>query len=165
MKPAWVEYAIYDVRFSLRTLSRAPGFTAIAVSIIALGVGATRSPKSAMEVLVVAGIVIFPMTRLLLHAMSRSSSLPRGHPMNVLALQVAFVLLLCLPLVFAATTVLNHGERRLGDRVGWSWPNQRTASESEETPAMILGKRLDLIIHYFGWQAARVGHSCRNLKR
>jgi hypothetical protein len=43
------------------------------------------------------------MTRLLLHVMARPSSLPKGHPMNALAMQVAFVLPLSLPLVFVAT--------------------------------------------------------------
>jgi hypothetical protein len=56
-----------------------------------------------MLVLVVGGVFIFPMTRLLLHLMSRPSSLPKGHPMNALGMQVAFVLPFCLPLVFATT--------------------------------------------------------------
>jgi hypothetical protein len=62
-----------------------------------------HSPRTAMVVLVVAGIFIFPMTMLLLRLMGRPSSLPKGHPMNALAMQVAFVLPLSLPLVFAAT--------------------------------------------------------------
>jgi hypothetical protein len=56
-----------------------------------------------MEVLVVAGILIFPMTQLLLRLMARPVSLPKGHPMNGLGMQVAFVLPLSLPLIFAAT--------------------------------------------------------------
>ena len=43
------------------------------------------------------------MTQLLLRLMGRPASLPKGHPMNALAMQVAFVLPLTLPLVFAAT--------------------------------------------------------------
>jgi hypothetical protein len=62
-----------------------------------------RSPWAAMEVLVIAGIFIFPMTQLLLRLMGRRASLPKGHPMNALAMQVAFVLPLSLPLVFAST--------------------------------------------------------------
>ena len=62
-----------------------------------------RSPRTAMAVLVVVGIFIFPMTQLLLRLMARPVSLPKGHPMNALAMQVAFVLPLSLPLVFAAT--------------------------------------------------------------
>ena len=56
-----------------------------------------------MEVLVVLGFFIFPITQLLLRLMARPASLPKGHPMNALAMQVAFVLPLTLPLVFAAT--------------------------------------------------------------
>lgn len=56
-----------------------------------------------MEVLVVLGIFIFPLTQLVLRMMSRPASLPKGHPMNALGMQVAFVLPLSLPLVFAAT--------------------------------------------------------------
>lgn len=62
-----------------------------------------RSPIAAMEVLVVAGIFIFPMTQLFLRLMGRPASLPKGHPMNGLGMQVAFVLPLSLPLVFAST--------------------------------------------------------------
>jgi uncharacterized protein DUF7010 len=61
------------------------------------------SPKTAMEVLVVAGFFIFPMTQLLLRLMGRPAGLPKGHPMNALGMQVAFVLPLCLPLAFAST--------------------------------------------------------------
>lgn len=53
--------------------------------------------------LVLGGVFIFPLTRLLLRAMGRSSSLAKGHPMNQLALQLAFTLPLNLPLVAAAT--------------------------------------------------------------
>jgi hypothetical protein len=60
------------------------------------------SPKLAMELLVVLGIFIFPLTQLVLRVMSRPASLPKGHPMNALGMQVAFVLPLSLPLVFAA---------------------------------------------------------------
>jgi hypothetical protein len=56
-----------------------------------------------MEVLVFVGIFIFPMTQLLLRLMGRPASLPKGHPMNGLGIQVAFVLPLTLPLVFAST--------------------------------------------------------------
>ncbi len=62
-----------------------------------------RSQASAMVTLVVAGIFIFPLTQLLLRAMGKRASLPKGHPMNGLAMQAAFVLPLMLPLVFAAT--------------------------------------------------------------
>jgi hypothetical protein len=59
--------------------------------------------RTGILVLVIAGFFIFPLTQLLLRLMGRPSSLPKGHPMNGLAMQVAFTLPLTLPLVFAAT--------------------------------------------------------------
>ena len=53
--------------------------------------------------LVVGGMFIFPLTQLLLRLMGRPASLPKGHPMNGLAIQIAFSLPLILPLIFAAT--------------------------------------------------------------
>jgi hypothetical protein len=61
-----------------------------------------QSPKFAMEVLVILGIFIFPLTLLLLRLMGGPAGLPKGHPMNALGMQVAFVLPLSLPLAFAA---------------------------------------------------------------
>src|ERR1035441_4681329 len=61
------------------------------------------SPTAAILTLVVGGTFIFPLTQLLLRFMRRPASLPKGHPMNALARQVAFTLPLNFPLVFAAT--------------------------------------------------------------
>jgi hypothetical protein len=58
--------------------------------------------KTGALVLVVGGFFIFPLTQLLLRFMGRPFSLP-GHPMNGLAMQVAFTLPLTLPLVYIAT--------------------------------------------------------------
>lgn len=62
-----------------------------------------HSPDAAILAVVVGGALIFPITQLLLRLMKRPASLPKGHPMNGLAMQIAFVLPLNLPLVFAAT--------------------------------------------------------------
>jgi hypothetical protein len=61
------------------------------------------STRNAIVFLVVAGAFIFPLTQLVLRLMGRRASLPAGHPMNALAMQVAFTLPLNLPLVGAAT--------------------------------------------------------------
>jgi hypothetical protein len=61
------------------------------------------SPKSAIIALVAAGFFIFPLTQLLLWLMGGPASLPKGHPMNALGMQVAFTLPFNLPLVAAAT--------------------------------------------------------------
>ena len=81
-----------------------------------------------MAVLFVLGIFIFPMTQLLLRLMARPASLPKGHPMNALAMQVAFVLPLSLPLVFAATAY----------RQNWFYPAFMIALGSHYLPFIFL---------------------------
>jgi hypothetical protein len=71
-----------------------------------------RSPKSAIIALVVVGFFIFPLTQLVLRLMGRPASLPKGHPMNALGMQVAFMLPLNLLLVAAATAY----------RLNWFYP-------------------------------------------
>jgi len=81
-----------------------------------------------MEVLVVAGIFIFPLTQLLLRSMGQPASLPKGHPMNALATQVAFVLPLNLPIVFAATAY----------RQNWFYPAFMVALGTHYLPFIFL---------------------------
>jgi hypothetical protein len=61
------------------------------------------SHRAGILALVFGGMLIFPLTQLLLRAMSRPASLPKGHPMNGLAIEVAFIVPLMLPLIGAAT--------------------------------------------------------------
>jgi hypothetical protein len=49
------------------------------------------------------GMFIFPLTQLLLRLMGRPYGLPKGHPMNALGMQVAFLVPFSLPLIGAAT--------------------------------------------------------------
>jgi hypothetical protein len=63
-------------------------------------------------ILVFGGILIFPLTQLLLRMMGHRSALPKGHPMNALGMQVAFTLPLSLPVVLAIASV----------RPGWFYP-------------------------------------------
>jgi hypothetical protein len=65
--------------------------------------GTWVSERSAILVLVLAGIFIFPLTQLALRLLGRSGGLPGGHPMDQLAMQVAFIVPLSLPLVGAAS--------------------------------------------------------------
>ena len=60
-----------------------------------------RSPRAGMAVLILGGFFIFPLTQLILRAMKNAYSLPKGHPMQALSLQVVFIVPLCLPLVLA----------------------------------------------------------------
>ncbi len=50
-------------------------------------------------ILILGGCLIFPLTQTLLRLMGHSFALPKGHPMNALAMQVAFTLPLSLPVV------------------------------------------------------------------
>jgi hypothetical protein len=59
------------------------------------------SPQAGIVALVVGGIFIFPLTQLTLKALGRRASLSRDNPFNALAMQVAFIVPLCLPLILA----------------------------------------------------------------
>jgi hypothetical protein len=70
------------------------------------------SIKVGIMVLVIGGCFIFPLTQLLLRAMGGPFSLPKGHPMNALGMQIAFILAFNLPLIGAATL----------HRLAWFYP-------------------------------------------
>jgi uncharacterized protein DUF7010 len=61
------------------------------------------SQRAGILTLVFGGIFIFPLTQLLLCASGRSASLPSGNPLRELAIELAFLVPLLLPLVGAAT--------------------------------------------------------------
>lgn len=62
-----------------------------------------HSPYAGILILFLGGFFIFPLTQLMLRLMGQPASLPKGHPMNALGMQVAFVLPLTFPLIYAAT--------------------------------------------------------------
>lgn len=64
------------------------------------------SPRAGIIALVIGGMFIFPLTQLLLRASGRAASLTSGNPFRELAMEVAFLIPLLLPLVGAAT--LHH---------------------------------------------------------
>jgi hypothetical protein len=70
------------------------------------------STKTAISLLVFAGMFISPMTQLLLRRMGRPFSLAKGHPMNDLAMQIAFTVPFSLPLVASAAP----------NRLAWFYP-------------------------------------------
>lgn len=92
------------------------GFAGQLVSGVIWGVSAGCmqwiSFRVALLVLVAGGFFTFPLTQLLLRLMGREHALAKGHPMNGLAVQVAFTVPLTLPVVFAATAY----------RHGWFYP-------------------------------------------
>lgn len=87
-----------------------------------------HSPRTAILVVVVGGVFIFPLTQLLLHLMGGPFALPKGHPMNALARQVAFVVPLNLPLVGAATLY----------RLNWFYPALMIVVGAHYLPFMFL---------------------------
>jgi hypothetical protein len=79
------------------------GFAGSLVSAVLWGASAAactwHSLHLAEWLLILGGFFIFPFTQLLLRSMGHAYALPKGHPMNALAIQVAFTLPLTLPLV------------------------------------------------------------------
>ena len=65
-------------------------------------VGTWGSPRSAIVLIVIGGVFIFPLTRLGLALIGHRVAVTPGNPLNGLAMQVAFVLPLSLPVVGAA---------------------------------------------------------------
>ncbi|HEX2990736.1 MAG TPA: hypothetical protein VHO49_08650 [Anaerolineales bacterium] len=65
-------------------------------------IGTWGTERQAILVLVLGGMFIFPLTQLGLRLLGRPAGLPAGHPMNALAMQVAFMLPLNMLLVGAA---------------------------------------------------------------
>src|SRR5512135_3127083 len=97
---------IRDAQRDVRTIFRG-GFAGQLVSslvwFLSAALATWSSPANAMAVLMLGGIFIFPLTQLVLHLAGQRASLGKDHPMNQLAMQVAFTLPLNLPLVAAAT--------------------------------------------------------------
>jgi hypothetical protein len=61
------------------------------------------SPTAGIVALLAGGVLIFPATTLLLRLGGRPASLPRDHPMNALAMQIAFTVPLGLLVAVAAS--------------------------------------------------------------
>lgn len=106
---------ISDAQRDVRTVflgGFAGQLVASALWFLSAALGNWYSTRSAILFLFFGGMLIFPLTQLLLRLMGGPSGLPKRHPMNALGMQVAFVLPLCLPLV-AATTAY---------RLNWFYP-------------------------------------------
>lgn len=85
------------------------GFAGQLVAGVLWGASAAACTWSSLRlgevILVFGGFFIFPATQLLLRSMRHAYSLPKGHPMNGLAVQVAFSLPLTLPVVIGIAAV------------------------------------------------------------
>lgn len=74
-----------------------------AIWLVSAALGTWGRPQTAMLVLAVGGAFIFPLTQLALRLLGRPAALQRENPFNALAMQTAFIVPLCLPLIYAAT--------------------------------------------------------------
>jgi hypothetical protein len=64
--------------------------------------------NAGVVLLVFGGIFIFPLTQLALKLLGRRASLGPGNPFNWLAMQSAFILPLCLPVILALASYQNN---------------------------------------------------------
>ena len=99
-----------------------------AVWLLSAALATWSTPTRAVTALVLGGFFIFPMTQGLLRLMGRPASLGKGHPMNALAVQVAFTLPFNLPLVAAATA----------HRLNWFYPSFMVALGTHYLPFCFL---------------------------
>jgi hypothetical protein len=65
--------------------------------------GTWADEQYAILLLVLAGMFIFPLTQLTLRLLGHPGGLPKGHPMNQLAVQVAFIVPFSLPVIGAVS--------------------------------------------------------------
>lgn len=77
-------------------------FVSGAVWLVSAGTGTFISPSAAIMTLLAGGVLIFPVTTLLLRLSGRPAALPAAHPMNALAMQIAFTVPLGLLVAVAA---------------------------------------------------------------
>jgi hypothetical protein len=79
------------------------GFAGQLVSAVLWGISAAACTWHSLHlgeiILVLGGFAIFPLTQLVLRTMGHAYALPKQHPMNALAIQIAFTLPLTLPVV------------------------------------------------------------------
>ena len=119
-------------------LGGGPGQLVCAAIWLASAAAATWStPRLAILVLVIGGMFIFPLTQLSLRAMGRPASLSPGNPLRWLAMQVAFMVPLCLPVVLGATV----------HRLGWFYPGAMIVVGAHYLPFQFLyGQRRWLVL-------------------
>src|ERR1022692_3071494 len=79
-------------------------------------------------VLILGGFFIFPLTQLLLRSLGHAYALPKGHPMNALAIQIAFTLPLTLPVVIGIAAL----------RPAWFYPAFMIALGAHYLPFVFL---------------------------
>jgi len=97
-----IQSAQQDVRFTFLRGSVGQLVSGL-IWLVSVILGTWVSERSAILVLVFAGMFIFPLTQLTLRLLGHSGGLPKGHPLNQVAMQVAFIVPLSLPVIGAAS--------------------------------------------------------------
>ncbi|MDZ4089753.1 MAG: hypothetical protein U1D68_00900 [Arthrobacter sp.] len=80
-----------------------------AVWLMAAGAATWFSPPAGVGILFFGGMLIFPLTTLVIRLSGRPSSLPAGHPMAGLAMQIAFTV----PIGFVVVVTMLGGHSEL----------------------------------------------------
>jgi hypothetical protein len=96
-----IETAQLDVQRTFLRGSIGQAVTGI-IWLVSAALGTWGNQKYAILVLMLGGVFIFPLTQLILRLLGRPAGLPSQHPMNALAMQVAFIAPLSIPLVLTA---------------------------------------------------------------
>lgn len=125
-----------DVRRVFRNGS-VGGYVSAALWFASAACATWAGPAPAIGVLVAGGILIFPVTRLVLALLGGPSGLPAGHPMNALGTQVALALPLGLPVAGGAALY----------RLDWFYPAFMVLVGAHYLPfAFLYGRRAFVVL-------------------
>jgi hypothetical protein len=97
-----------DIRAAQQEVRTVYGYGAVGqvvsglIWLISTGLSAWVSTNSGIIALILGGVFIFPLTQFGLKLMGRRASLGRENPFNGLAMQVAFIVPLSIPVIWAA---------------------------------------------------------------
>jgi predicted permease len=117
-----LEKAWRDLRYGLRTLRRAPGFAILAISVMALGIGATTSFFTIVRSVLLRPLPFHEPERLVMvyeHFLHSTGD----NPYNVVA-----------PAVFYSWRAQTHG---FDDMAAWRWWGCNFAGEHQELPEVV----------------------------
>jgi hypothetical protein len=106
---------IRDAQLEMRTVFRGGCAGSLASFLLWAASGALStwvSPRAGIITICAGGVLLFPLSLLILRLMGGRAALRRENPLAALARQTAFIIPLCLPLVGAAALY----------RLGWFYP-------------------------------------------
>ena len=99
-----------------------------AIWLVSAGLGTWVGTREGILALVVGGMFIYPLTQLVLRLLGRPGALGRGNPLRPLAVQVAFIVPLTLPVVGGAAL----------HNVNWFYPGCMIVVGAHYMPFMTL---------------------------